>query len=112
MVEEAAKNPIRFVVTVLDGKEVVYPPVAIEDAGGNRVRIVNLLDKEVSVTHHGKLDTGEDPIKLSPRGSGPSQKTFTIDADADKAGSSFNLTFTASPITAFGRVGDPTIIIL
>jgi hypothetical protein len=113
MADAVAKKPIRFVVTEIDGVEVVFPPIAVEDAGGNSVRIQNMLKKKILVHHGGKLDTPDDPFEVDPRGTGaPPQKTFNVDANADLSGSKFDLRIEGSVINAFGRVGDPTIIIL
>ena len=39
----AAKSALRFVVVQFDDDELVYPPVAMEEAGGNSVTIINTL---------------------------------------------------------------------
>ena len=108
-----SKSPIGFVVFALGDDEVAYPPVAIQDAGGNRVRISSMLDKELTVYHDGNLDAPSDPFTLPARGTGaPPKVTYDINTNSDQPGTSFSLRFEASIVRAFGGPGDPTIIIL
>ena len=107
-----SKAPMRLVVYGLDQDEFAYPPVAMEDAGGNRVTIVNTLTKPLTVYHGGNL-VASDPFAVPARGSGgPPRVTHDVAAGSDKPGSVFQIRIEASIVRAFGGPGDPTIIIL
>lgn len=108
----AAKSALRFVVVQFDDDELVYPPVAMEEAGGNSVTIINTLKKPLIVRHGGKLE-GPEPITVPPRGSGVTARvTVPLTREADTAGTVFRLTIDDPGVRPLGRSGDPTIIIL
>lgn len=107
-----SKAPIKFVVFNLKGDEVAFPPAAMEDAGGNRVTIVNMIEKQLTVYHGGNLNA-TDPFTVPARsGGGPPRVTKDISANSDKSGTVFSLRIEASIVRALGGPGDPTIIIL
>ena len=111
-IDAESKRPMRFVVFEFDDDEVAYPPVAIEDAGGNKVTISNMITKPLTVYHGGNLDAA-DPFTVPARGSGgPPKVTCDLKVGSDQPGKSFTLKIEASTVRAFGGPGDPTIIIL
>ena len=103
---------MRFVVFEIDSDEVAYPPVAVEDAGGNKVTISNMIRKQLTVYHDGNLDA-DDPFTVPARDiGGPPKVTCDVKADSDKPGKTFTLRIEASVVRALGGPADPTIIIL
>ena len=106
-------QPIKFIVLVKDNEEVVFPPVAVEEAGGNRVSVINTLQKRLTVTHNGHL-VGDNPFTVDPREENgpPTRVTRAIAAGSDVPGTVFQINIQASLVRAFGGGGDPTVIIL
>ena len=117
MAEE--KAPLTFLVFLHLGKDVfAVPPFNIATAGGNRVRVRNLLNAPLEVTHYGKL-VAPDPFPVgakSPSGPVP-EVTYPVDPGADVPGSVFPLQIDIvsgrdrTRVRAFAAGDDPEIII-
>lgn len=113
------KTPIEFTVFLHQGQNpTAVPPVALADAGGNRVTVRNLLDLPIEVTHNGRLIVADDPFTVPAKASGPPPEvTYRVNPTHDVPGTVVTLKMHSvnntvrTPLSAISAAGDPQIII-